>query len=321
MFCKKCGIEASEGSNFCTNCGQKILSEIPTKLQEFRRDFDDEFPDEKVIFKRDDDSIIEVQPKIQSDHNFKPGGVVSKIINVIIFIFAFIIGRFLGIIVFIFIFAYLIGIWFPKWYIKRSNYSIVLIKWIAWTNILSWLLPPIGIFTGFATLGFSDLIEKENKKYKVLAILGIGLSIMNAIFGIIINIDGNSGVFVEETYQNNRNNAIILQKEERTADYEYLGPGLAKITEVDQHNNPITVIEIPGDIAFNNSNNPGNNFLIGWNTAQEAINASCPVGFRISSCDLLSTNVDLSYFHKYEDICQLYGEFINYGKFRLKCEK
>jgi hypothetical protein len=44
------------------------------------------------------------------------------------------------------------------------------------------------LFTGSAALQFSNLVEQEKKKYKMLAITGIGLSPINAIAGFIMRL-------------------------------------------------------------------------------------------------------------------------------------
>jgi hypothetical protein len=103
-------------------------------------------------------------------------------------IIGFVLWKFLGLASFIFIFAFIIGVWLPKWYFKRQRISQTLIKWFVWSNVLTWVLPPLGILTGSAALKFSNLVEQEKKKYKTLAIIGIALSSINAIAGIIIRL-------------------------------------------------------------------------------------------------------------------------------------
>ena len=115
--------------------------------------------------------------------------IFNSIISVISFIAAFIIGRFLGlVVVFLFIGAWALGEWFPKWYMKRRKVNTILVKWIVWSNILTWLLPPLGVLTSFATLKFGDYFPSENKKYKTIATIALTASILNAISGILINL-------------------------------------------------------------------------------------------------------------------------------------
>ncbi len=113
---------------------------------------------------------------------------VSSIVTFVSIIGGFLIGKFLGLVVFLFIGAYFAGQWFGKWYLKRKNVNITLIKWIVWSNVLTWLLPPLGIMTSLATLEFSNNFPNESKKYKTIAIIGIVASLLNALSGVLMNL-------------------------------------------------------------------------------------------------------------------------------------
>jgi|GEM_PF-1842155 uncharacterized membrane protein len=165
MYCKNCGKKLNETASFCSGCGTKIADE------------------NKSVSKENLSSANTKTEKISTSSS-----TVNQIISIVSVIGAFIVGRFLGLITFVFLFAILIGQWFPKWYIKKKKVNYSLVNWIAWSNVLTWLLPPLGILTGVATFEFSNLIEQTNKKYKSLAIISIVLSVVNAIFGIIINL-------------------------------------------------------------------------------------------------------------------------------------
>jgi hypothetical protein len=104
------------------------------------------------------------------------------------FIIAFVLWKFLGLAPFILMVVFILGGWLAQWYFKRRKVSQALIKLIVWSNVLTWFLPFLGMFTGSAALQFSNLVEQEKKKYKILAITGIGLSLINAIAGIIIKL-------------------------------------------------------------------------------------------------------------------------------------
>lgn len=118
----------------------------------------------------------------------KKTSVFNSIISVVFFIAAFAIGRFLGLVVFLFIGAWALGEWFPKWYMKSEKVNTTLVKWIVWSNLLTWLLPPLGVLTGFAALKFGDYFPAENKKYKTIAVIALVASVLNAISGILINL-------------------------------------------------------------------------------------------------------------------------------------
>ena len=90
---------------------------------------------------------------------------------------------------FIILIPVLIGLFFPGWYLKRTNINSSLIKGIAYSNLITWFLPPIGLMTSIATFSFSSSEKIENRqKYKKLAIVGIVLSVINSVLGIILGL-------------------------------------------------------------------------------------------------------------------------------------
>ncbi|MFA5755267.1 MAG: zinc-ribbon domain-containing protein [Candidatus Paceibacterota bacterium] len=162
MFCKNCGNKIKEGSKFCSSCGLEIEVIPETKKEKF----------EVAVDKKTD------TPKI----------IIDQVVTFVSVIIGFIIGKYLGLVLFIFIFAFLIGQWFPKWYMKRGKINITLVKLIVWSNVLTWLLPPLGIMTGFAALEFGNHFPEDSKKYKTIAIIGIVVSLFNVLAGILMNI-------------------------------------------------------------------------------------------------------------------------------------
>ena len=69
-----------------------------------------------------------------------------------------------------------------KSYIKREKINTKLVSVIAWSNLLTWIIPILGVFTGFATLRFTKHPQfKGKKKYKTLAIVGIVLAVLSVI--------------------------------------------------------------------------------------------------------------------------------------------
>lgn len=100
----------------------------------------------------------------------------------------YLIVRILGpIFFFIFLIAALIGLYFPGWYLKKENINKSLIRGIAWSNVITWFLPPLGLMVSIATLGFSYSEKVEGRqKYKKLAIVGLTLSIINSILGAVL---------------------------------------------------------------------------------------------------------------------------------------
>jgi len=108
----------------------------------------------------------------------------EQIFNIAVLVVAFMIGMYAPFYL-TFLLGAAIGQWFASWYAKRAEVNRGLIKFIAWSNVLTWFSIPIGLFTGLATLEFSKTAGLESKKYKILAIVGIVLSLINLGFGII----------------------------------------------------------------------------------------------------------------------------------------
>lgn len=104
----------------------------------------------------------------------------NTIFGIVTTITGFAFGWFLGFLIFIFFAAMFIGLWLGKWYSwnHRENKAISI---IAWSNVVSWLLPPAGILTASATYVFSKNIDKKNKsKYTGLWMIGAILALGNA---------------------------------------------------------------------------------------------------------------------------------------------
>ena len=163
MYCQNCGNKNQEDAKFCSFCGVEV------KISQGNNE---EIKD--VV-------NAERQPNA-------PKTVLDQVVTFGSVIIGFIIGKYLGLVVFLFLGALLLGQWFPKWYLKKERINITLVKWIVWSNVLTWLLPPLGIATGFAALEFGNHFPGERKKYKVVAIIGIVASLLNALSGVLMNI-------------------------------------------------------------------------------------------------------------------------------------
>ena len=163
MYCENCGNKTSKDSKFCPSCGADLAKPIAMKNTQETNEVATAMPDKKT-------------------------GVFNSIISVLFFIAAFAIGRFLGLVAFLFIGAWALGEWFPKWYMKREKVNMTLVKWIVWSNILTWLLPPLGVLTGFAALKFGDYFPSENKKYKTIAVIALIASVLNATSGVLMRL-------------------------------------------------------------------------------------------------------------------------------------
>lgn len=99
----------------------------------------------------------------------------------------FLIGYYGGIAVFlIFLASVLIGLQFAKWYTRKEKISLRLINFIIWSNLITWLIPPLGILTGTIAIQFSNDLESKcnTKKHRILGVIGILISLANGSLGI-----------------------------------------------------------------------------------------------------------------------------------------
>lgn len=160
MFCTKCGSNVTVDARFCRKCGAAILL------------------DRKI------DSNSNTSDKLGSSVEKSRSSLV-RIVGAVSFILAFVVGKYLGLVAFLFFGAFWVGQWFPAWYLKKHNENDSLVKWTARSNFLAWLLPPFGLMTGVAAYEFGDRFG--DSKYKILGIIGVILSLINATIGYLIN--------------------------------------------------------------------------------------------------------------------------------------
>ena len=78
------------------------------------------------------------------------------------------------------------GNWFAKWYLKKENASLSLMKKIAWLNIVSWIIPAIGIFTGVVIMEVATHFPEEKRKMTILASIGLTLSLLNIVLSVYL---------------------------------------------------------------------------------------------------------------------------------------
>lgn len=145
---------------------------------------------------RKDNAYQNDQDKSQSRENNAEKKILELILSILVAFVVSAIVRFLGpyaigLIAFLIIFAGagFIGNLWAKSYIKREKINTKLISVVARSNFLTWIIPILGVFTGFATLKFTEHPQLEGKeKYRTLAIVGIILSIVNLVIGIWIRL-------------------------------------------------------------------------------------------------------------------------------------
>lgn len=161
MKCSNCGTEIKEGHKFCTKCGQRvgIPESEPTQLS------------------TDQDSK-------QKKPNMKKSGIGSQILGLVTTIVAFAIGRYLGLAYFVLLIPAVIGWWLGGLAAKKESFKAI--NFIAWSNVLTWLLPPLGLATSVFTINYNEHVSNKSKQHNILAIIGIVLSVGNGLIGVIM---------------------------------------------------------------------------------------------------------------------------------------
>ncbi|MFH1253006.1 MAG: hypothetical protein V1664_01595 [Candidatus Uhrbacteria bacterium] len=114
----------------------------------------------------------------------KPKMTKEQIFTVAILVAAVFVGMYFPFYL-VFLLGAAVGQLFGRWYAKKPKTNPGLIKFIVWSNVLTWISIPIGLFTGFSAWEFSKMTGPESKKYKTLAIVGIVLSLANLLFGVL----------------------------------------------------------------------------------------------------------------------------------------
>lgn len=92
-----------------------------------------------------------------------------------------------GIIIVIIGGMYYLGDWIAQWYLKRRVINEGVINLLSWTNLIVWVLPPLGIFTASLVYGLCHRSEiTSSRRYKILAIIGAVLSIVNGTIAFVL---------------------------------------------------------------------------------------------------------------------------------------
>lgn len=83
--------------------------------------------------------------------------------------------------------AFLLGLLFGNWYSSKKKQN-TLISIIAWSNLFAGiLLPPLGVLVASTTYAFAQKVSKKEKnKFKVLWIIGVVITVINALVGVYI---------------------------------------------------------------------------------------------------------------------------------------
>lgn len=112
---------------------------------------------------------------------------IIQIVEVIVTIVAIITAKYLGILYLIFLLVGWLG-WYLGLLYSKNHKENSLTKFVAWVNLATWFIPIVGFFTVFASFAFNTKYGERNKIYLVFAIIGLVLSVINGIAGVIINL-------------------------------------------------------------------------------------------------------------------------------------
>lgn len=158
MFCQNCGNKIKEGGKFCSSCGVEV-GKIETT----------------TVTPNEAESTAE-------------STLFGQVIRFFAILVGALLGYYLGWVLLLFILAFVGGSWFSKWYIERGHPKMKVIKFVVGLNWVAWIIPPLGIMIGFATLGFADHFPVKRKTFRTLAICGMIASVINAFIGILTNL-------------------------------------------------------------------------------------------------------------------------------------
>jgi len=184
MFCPNCGKLLGDNAKFCGKCGKEILEEQEIQKEEKQL----EENKREIISKEETHSIYKEE---SNEENGKPQKFWEWVIQALFWIGGFFLGKYLGIVGIIFSVAILAGFYLPIWYLKKYGYKTKLINILSWLSIVgAFILPPLGVFLSISSIMFYSLAKKEDKKSSVLVlgIISLIISIVNAIFGVLLEL-------------------------------------------------------------------------------------------------------------------------------------
>jgi len=116
----------------------------------------------------------------------KQNNNLTTVFGIVAFVVAYALFRYLGLVGLLFVGAYYVGNWLAKLVVKKSSPDKV--GFIPWFNVVTWLLPPLGVLTASFSYGLTATPTGNKNKYRNLAIVGGVLSIINAGIGILLKL-------------------------------------------------------------------------------------------------------------------------------------
>lgn len=120
------------------------------------------------------------------DQNLKVLKDLLRWLPVVIGIILFKIIGLDGLIILVIAASYYVGDWIAVWYLKRKTINERAIRYVSWANLIAWTLPLLGFFIAGLSHGFYvQSVSQSRKKYRILAFLGVVLSVLNGVGRIV----------------------------------------------------------------------------------------------------------------------------------------
>jgi hypothetical protein len=194
MKCQHCSQPISETSKYCRYCGEKVArkNDNPDKEANW-------VGETKVVTpEKSNEDEPWFTPHPDKDKNAtaseepasKIKAVALRVLGVVGWGIGYLISKNFGIVFLIFIFAPLIAIGLTEKYLVNHKPSKGLVNGLAWCNLATWILPILGVTVGALSLHLSKyLLGSFQKKVRTLGWIGMILSIVNAIVGILMKLN------------------------------------------------------------------------------------------------------------------------------------
>lgn len=108
---------------------------------------------------------------------------LGEIIGIVTFIIAFVVAKQyflpLGIVIGVWYLGYWLGTKLAQWCIEKNPKFI---EFVNWSNLFTWIIPPLGFMTFRASLIFSKKLSTNRQRNQILAIICLGFLIINSLY-------------------------------------------------------------------------------------------------------------------------------------------
>lgn len=78
----------------------------------------------------------------------------------------------------------LVGSWIGKYYLNKKNIKTGFVKFVLWSNIITWVIPLVAMLTIGASIQFNSKNKNKDKiKYLIIIVISFILTYINSIIG------------------------------------------------------------------------------------------------------------------------------------------